>query len=568
MKKRWIICGIGLLCMMVSVVSFFVVNAYTSGEKTLSFASAYKDRKVTLNASLWKQDNAEYAVLICPGYSCDRQKWKPFVNLFTAAHMSVMTFDYAGQGASSGTIGFDNAKTDAIPVEIADAIEVLHEETGIPYEKIILAGHSMGGRSILRLLQDYNNPKAETTVSKRPIANVILLSPEVNFHENTQASLFAGTSDGEEEPWKSFEASYVAGTNVYLYGSTADDIVADEDVCAIYAHLGGNNGPEGGVCEVTAVNAAGSKLTLGIDNGVLHSYMMYSPKYAAYVNQAIRDITGQTALYAPWKFRLIYVGWTAALIGIFVFLYGCNLDAGKTGAEKDIPALRNTGDFLKRKLLLWIPGILMAGVLCTICVIIPFGSPVMNIPYMCFIAGYGLVMLFAYRKGTFPGVDGRLPKPVLTVETRRREWVSGIIIAALICGFVQFVLRSSMYRLMPLNFRLFWLLFAGALMAAGYYISGVESDMLNEAHAPAGIRFLYSVIQYIPLFLFVLFYLVIKSYSGLIGQILNVFLMYILCIPIGTFLRRRTGNRLYGAVFTAVLFQLLMITSAALIAMF
>lgn len=116
--------------------------------------------------------------------------------------------------------------------------------------------------------------------------------------------------------------------------------------------------------------------------------------------------------------------------------------------------------------------------------------------------------------------------------------------------------------------RLFWLIFAIVLMSIGYYISGVESDMLKRENASAKTRILYSLIQYVPLFLFVLFYLFIKSYSGLIGQILNVFLMYILCIPIGDYLRNRTRNRLIGAIVTACLFQMLMITSAALIAMF
>ena len=45
--------------------------------------------------------------------------------------------------------------------------------------------------------QKYN---AITTVIKREIGNVILISPEVNYNYNAQASLFAGTSDEFEEP--------------------------------------------------------------------------------------------------------------------------------------------------------------------------------------------------------------------------------------------------------------------------------------------------------------------------------------------------------------------------------
>lgn len=90
-----------------------------------------------------------------------------------------MTFDYSGQGASYEKIGFDNAKTDEIPKEINDALTYLHTLSNIDYENIILMGHSMGGRSILRLMYDYNIETANTKVAKKNIKNIILFSPEV-----------------------------------------------------------------------------------------------------------------------------------------------------------------------------------------------------------------------------------------------------------------------------------------------------------------------------------------------------------------------------------------------------
>lgn len=119
MKKLLIL---SIILMLLAASLLLYMNRYTMGEQVFTFASTYGSRSVTLQATLWQQENAEYAALICPGYSCDRQKWRPFANMLRANGITVMTFDYAGQGASSGTIGFDNAKTDAIPVEIDDAI--------------------------------------------------------------------------------------------------------------------------------------------------------------------------------------------------------------------------------------------------------------------------------------------------------------------------------------------------------------------------------------------------------------------------------------------------------------
>ncbi len=559
MRKKTLI---GVICLALSFAMLFVLSLPTLGGKDVSFASTYKESPVTLKGTYWDA-GGEYAVLICPGYSCDRQKWRPMADVFVASGFSTLAFDYSGQGASSGTIGFDNAKTDAIPVQIDAAIEELHTLSGVPYENIILMGHSMGGRSIIRLLDDYNDPNAETSLAPREIGNAILFSPEVNYHFNAQASLFAGTSDDAEEPWKSLQDSCIAGTNVYLYGSTADDIVSDEDVLAIYRHLGGTNAPESGTFEGSMVNTAGSKLTVGVTSGVLHSYQMYSPKFVRYLNEALSDITGKTVSYSAGKIGLVYAGWFTGLLGLLLTLMGLNAD-GRTAVTDVVPQLLDARKFLLRKCLMWLPGTLVAVVICCITVCMPFGSPVMNTPYMCFIAGYGIVMCFAYRKGTFKGTSGKLPK--LSWKANKQELLPCILVAAGLCFFVWFVLRATMYRLIPINARLFWVAFATVIMSVGYYVSGCESDMLQGATGK--VRFLYNLIQYVPLFLLVGFYLVLKSYSGLIGQVQNLILMYIFCIPMGNFIRRKTGSRLYGAVFTAFLFQTLMITSAALISMF
>ena len=700
----------GIFFVLAAAVIFIILNLPTAGGgQTVRFDSSYKDNAVTLEASYFEAEDAEYAVLICPGYSCDRQKWRPMADLLVSNGFSAMTFDYAGQGASSDTIGFDNAKTDAIPVEIADAIEVLHELSGIDYENIILMGHSMGGRSILRLLSDYNNPDADTTVTARPVHNVILFSPEVNYNYNAQASLFAGTSDDEDEPWHSYNAAYTAGVNIYLYGSTADDIVSDEDILDIYRHLiyseedpagsealqaasasddaayglradadsgtyAGSGAvpesgtyaasgsipesdtyaasgtiPESGTYAGSVINPAGSKITVGITSGVLHSYEMYSPKFVRFTNEALADIVNSAAgttseassaastadMYAPVHFAFIYVGWFAALLGLLLVLIGLNTDLEWKG-RKDVPVLLDERAFLKHKLLLWLPAVPIAFIICCLCVCMPFGSPVMNTPYMCFIAGYGIMMLIAYRKGSFKGTEGRLPRPgflkgrqagdrprtgesndvqvsgclstgnsnasrdfgcsnasphsghsnatqnsghpnasqnsghsnALSFACSRGTIPTVCAICIVLCLFVWFVLRSSMYRLIPVNARLFWVIFAAVLMAIGYYVSGCETDMLQNAGASRRTIVLYNLIQYVALFLLVLFYMIIKSYSGMIGQAQNMLLMYIFCIPLGNYVRKKTGSRIAGAVLSAFLFQTLMITSAALIAMF
>lgn len=572
-KKNLILLISGLVSILLSTILIFISSFHTLGGKEIHFNSTYKNDEVSLSATYFEKKDAKYAVLICPGYSCDRAKWRPMANVFLANNMSVMTFDYSGQGNSFGRIGFDNAKTDEIPKEIDDALTYLHNISSIDYENIILMGHSMGGRSILRLLYDYNVEGAETTLVKKNIKNVILFSPEVNYKHSAQASLFASTDDENDYPWKDYGPSAIKDCNVYLYGSTADDVVSDYDILRISERLIGEKVQEKGAASFSKNNEYGGKITVGISNGVLHSYQMYSPQFSQYVINAISDITSISSTYPSFIISFVYIGWFFALVGIFLTLFSLNstpsiAKEGEIPFEESLPVIENEKSFLLRKLLLWLPGLLAGALICSICVVLPFGSPVMNIPYMCCIAGYGLVLLFFYRKGSFKGTKGKLPKPSFKIHSDKKDIIQCVLVSLGIIIFAWYVLKMSMYNLLPFNIRQFWLFFATALMSVGYYISGVEGDMLKKANAKPYIVILYNLIQYVALFLFVLFYLAIQSYSGFIGQIQNLILMYVLTIPLGNFISKKLNNRLYGSLISAFLFQALMITSAAIIAIF
>lgn len=574
-KKKLIFLIIGIVSIICSLV-FTIISSHPSfGSKEISFSSIYNDDEVTLKGTYYEKKEAKYAVLICPGYSCDRAKWRVMANIFLKNNISVMTFDYSGQGGSYGRIGFDNAKTDAIPKEIDDALSYLHSISKIDYENIILMGHSMGGRSILRLMYNYNMDDAVTKLEKKNIKNIILFSPEVNYESNAQASLFASTHDEEEYPWKNYSSKAIKDTNVYLYGSTADDVVSSYDVLRIGERLLNKKVDyERETCAFSDYNDFGGKITVGVTSLILHSYEMYSYRFATYVNEAIGDITNITSTYPSIYVSFIYFSWILALIGISFTLYSLSyipkneVKSSLQIDEENIPTLVNEKDFLLRKLLLWLIGLVLGVLICCICVVLPFGSPVMNIPYMCCIAGYGLTMLIFYSKNKVKGVEGKLPRISFKVKTNKKNVIECVFVILGISLFSWFIFKMSMYNLIPWNIRIFWLIFSTILMSVGYYISSVEVDMLKKAKVKRRTYILYNLIQYVALFLFVLFYLAIKSYSGFIGQMQNMILMYVISLPLGNYLSRKLNNRLYGALLSSFLFQAMMITSAAIIAIF
>ncbi len=192
----------------------------------------------------------------------------------------------------------------------------------------------------------------------------------------------------------------------------------------------------------------------------------------------------------------------------------------------------------------------------------------MNIPYMCCIAGYGFVLLFFYKKNKIKGIEESLPKISFKIHIDKKELIKTILYSLSLIIFAWFILKTSMYNLISFNIRIFYLIFSTALMSIGYYISSVENDMLKKLKANKKTIFLYNVIEYVALFLFVFFYLIIKSYFGFIGQMQNMILMYTFTLPLGNYLSKSFKNRLYGSILSSFLFQAIMITSAAIIAIF
>ena len=117
-KKKIAFIVIGIVLIIASFAVFAFLNSPTTHEREIKIPTTYGQKNVVMEASIWDVEDAEYGIVICPGYSCDRRKWRPFSDLFVSNGYTTMTIDYAGQGASTSTIGFDNAKTDSIPVEV------------------------------------------------------------------------------------------------------------------------------------------------------------------------------------------------------------------------------------------------------------------------------------------------------------------------------------------------------------------------------------------------------------------------------------------------------------------
>ena len=529
--KNKILLIVGCLLLFISLVSLFVVGLPTVNGKTVNFTVGDN----ILKAKYYPVQNSEQAILLCGGFSSDQQMMRPLANLFVQNGISAMTFDYSGHGSSFGTVGFDNATNGQIANEISFAINKLSTLTGLPQENIILLGHSMGGRSILELY---------TTANKPLCKEVILLSPQINYDNNTQSTAFTGINDADIFPWNTLSSKIAEDIRITLIGSTGDDIVSVQSITEIYNRLS-DNGEKNNV-------------SLFIVDMILHSYMPYSTSVA----KTLLDNIGINSSNV-YSLSIMYFSLLLSAIGIFIILAFLNKKLNKKTSKPTIELI-NYKKFIVKKLLIFIPSLLIMVIIACLAVLIPFGAPIMSIAFIGGIAGYGIISLLTYRFGKMSGVVGKLK---FNFKTKNKQHLLFSLVLFVLSLFVlDFILGSSLYNLLPFNMRLFWLFFAGIFMSIGFYVGDYESAMLKHSSASVLQIFAYNIVQYLLLFLMAIGYLAIGSFSGLSGLLQNLILMYI-CIFTGNAITK-LSNPILGSLSAAFLFQATILTSTCLMVVF
>ena len=524
---------IGIALLLCSLAVLFCVGMPTMQGERISFSVD----ETSLHATYYSVEGSQQAVLLCGGFSSDQQMLRPLANLFVKSGISAMTFDYSGHGRSFGTVGFDNATNGQIAKEISSAMEKLCDLSKLeePSKNLIMVGHSMGGRSILELFSGKTKPSCK---------EIILLSPQINYDNNTQSTAFTGVNDAEVEPWKSLCANDLMNIPVTLIGSGSDDIVSTQSMTEIYNRI--------------SDRGAQKNVSLTMVDGVLHSYMPYSTQVA----KGIFEHLGMPDTSA-FPLAMTYGAVLVSAIALFMILCVVNTKLENQSETQSI-VLVNYKKFIIRKIMIFIPSLIVMVMIACLAVFIPFGAPIMSISFIGGIAGYGIISLLTYHFGKMAGVKGRLALRC-KIKHKRNLW---IVIAVLVIALLlfDFILGSCLYGLLPLNMRLFWLVVAGAVMSIGFYVGNFESDMLKNSGASLRQVFGYNVVQYLLLFLMAIGYIAIGSYSGLVGLLQNLILMYV-CIFIGNIISKLT-NTLVGSLATGFLFQATILTSTCLMVVF
>ena len=404
----------------------------------------------------------------------------------------MFTFDYSGHGRSQGTIGFDNAQTDTLALQVLAARAKFSALSGLTGSEIILMGHSLGSRvAIQSAIMDSN------------VAGLILLGTQINLDTNTQSEFFTGVSDADLSWVQNLDGSNPA-TDILLISGAWDDILTPTAAELLYDKL--------------TITSSSYQRDIKIFDQMLHNYEVYSPRAISYamnwVNSILTlgfgDLTASTMVLRK---TLWSIGVPSLFITLVFFNNFLKLRENPK-EEEEISDLAieivNPKKFLWGKLILWLLSLPVCIIVAGVLSVIPIGVPVFNMIYVGFIAGYGVFMLLLYRfrkKKLIPGVEG-------TFSLRRKSNFSigkfflGLGIVLIVVVVVTLFANSGIFGLFPMNVRLIWLVIYGLVTIPAYYITSLEQEWITHIEQRHTQMFLslHTLIGYIPFILMAIMY--------------------------------------------------------------
>jgi fermentation-respiration switch protein FrsA (DUF1100 family) len=496
-------------------------------------------------------------IILNIGFGSDQIALKGIASEFARLNFHVFTYDFSGHGRSPGKLGFDNAATDRLANQLLVAKELFKSLSGLNDSQILLLGHSMGARVALQ----------STTIDSNNVSGLILLGAQVNLGTNLQSDFFTGVNDNDIA-WIQNLSATNPSTDILLITGSWDDILTPQAANLLYEKLGGASSP--------------FSRELVIIDFLFHNYEIYSYDAITYaLNWGIEKLGLESnPSYTADGILLRTILWITSITGLFLFIiFGFTFlnqfeqikpNEAQSDQKKNMDVkIINIKRFLLVKLALWLLAIPVLIGLFVLFIFIPIGVPIFNLIYVGFIGAYGILLLLLYSRGKIPGADGtlkvnfRVNKSLLNKQT-----MMGIIIALLLIILSIIFANSGIYYVFPFNERFIWLIILTLFIFPGFYITQKESQYVKNSYPTKNYYLVYlTLIGYIPFILLLLFYLILGSFSGMLGSFQGLLILLFIIIG-GILIMKISKNVLLTTIFQTFLIQFLTLPTGVIFAFF
>jgi pimeloyl-ACP methyl ester carboxylesterase len=495
----------------------------------------------------------QIGVILLEGFGSDQVTMRSAASEFAESGYHVLTFDFSGHGRSPGALGFDNASTDRLAHQVIAARKELQARSGLPAERIILLGHSMGARVALQA----------ATLDDESVAGLVLLGTQVNLATNVQSQVFTGVRDAELE-WVQALGPANPPTNVLLISGTWDDVLTPGAARRLLVKLTGDTEAREGVDYGDLLSGTGR--TMMLIPRLVHNYEIVSPRALALAEAGAARMLDSEAFGDSPTGTARTVLWISALGGIFLTLASGVRWAGLTSLS--LPPSRSpirVSDrrrFVLAKLWLWLGALPVMAVLSGLFFLMPLGLPAFNFIYVGFIGAYGLLLTVLYATGRMPGTKGRL---ALWHSERSGHlwwrWAATTGIGLMTLLLLVLFARSGWFLAPPVGDRLVWLLVFTPVTAVGFWIVRQEAQMSIGGVS----QLLLVLIGLAPFFLWTVFQLGIGSISGMLGSLHGLLILAAVTLQ-GAWLAKFVKAPWYVALWQSVTLYVLILPQGVLFA--
>ncbi len=563
------------------------------------------------------QKDIGMGTIILSGFGSDQIGMQNIVSEIQEMGFHVFVFDFSGHGRSGGTLGFDNAQTDELAKQTLLAKQKFMEMSGLTSENLMMVGHSMGARVAIQ----------SQTMDSDPVSSLFLLGTSISLVENVQSSFFTGVEDSDISWIRSLNATNPA-CDIGMVSGGWDDVLTPDAAQLLQNKLITGNSSKKGTQEGLEY-----RRDLQIIPRVFHNYEVYSAKCMKAMKNWIssHQIQSEGIENKPKKTQIRISLWIAFIVSlplgiIFTIMADNETPKHKRGGDKnknlsekpinektkekkeikkekeekgkkeiqeqkDIQKekgtklserngimIQNIDNFLKYKLFLWVPAILVGIILCALFFIIPLGLPVFNMVYVGFIGGNGVLLLYSYKKGKLKGIKNSFNPRILQDlsnykekaiknQSQRRKTVIGISIYIIITLLSVLFARSGIYFVFPANQRIFWLFLFSGFIGLGFYFGWEEQDAIKRMRIPNKkknkSKINLNLIGLLPFFIFTVFFAILGSFSGMIGGIHGLIILG-LSLLLGDFLKKQDFPNFLIAILQAFYLQLLILPQGVL----
>lgn len=531
------------------IILLFILDRPLQNRQSFTFSTPQGD----VISATYYPGALDSGIIILSGFGADQVLMRSVVYEYVRLGVHVLTFDFPGQGLSSGGLSFDNAATDRLANITQQAMQQFQQRSGIAPQHTLLFGHSLGARVAL-----------ETSVRGplRP-AGLILFGAQVNLGTNAQSEFFTGTSDSDLT-WVRELSPVNPPVPLLLVTGSWEDILTTEGARLLMTALCGVP-----ITNPTSCSASPSR-QWHLLPALVHNWEIHSPRALAIATDwsaKIWGLQGVELRVSTSAAFLRIVAWLVAVAGIFTCLGGIY---GWVQLAYPMPPpecgfqVRNCKRYLWGKTWLWLAALPISAILMVIYFLLPLHNPTFNLIYAGFIGGYGILLLGLYGIGRMPGAAGKLHLPLPRQRTPLRLWA----IAALFNGSL-FALLTAFYQtgqgqVPPVGERFAWIFLFTPLTALGFWIGMAENAALARCfpQQPALIRWA-ALIGLLPFFLRVILLAVLGSISGMLGAVLGLLILAVVMLQ-GEITRLLTRSLLAAAIMQSVLLYWLVLASGPL----